>query len=111
MAMTLAILGALALLFTAGYHLTGLREVSAGLEGERLGLTRGAWIGIAVDWILLAFAWLAAAFGWFPAIVLTVTSALPLAAALILIGTLGLKFPGVWLLAFAGFCALFAGYA
>lgn len=51
---TLTILGAVALLFTAGYHLTGLRQVSAGLEGERLGLTRAAWIGIAVDWILVA---------------------------------------------------------
>jgi hypothetical protein len=104
----LAITASALLLITAGYHLSGLRQVSAGLSGERLGLTRAAWIGIAIDWMLIAAAWVAAAFQLLPTLAFGLGAALSFTSAIVVAATLGLRFPGVWLLGAASACAIAA---
>lgn len=91
-------IGAALLFVTAGYHLTGLRQVSDGLSGERRGLTRAAWIVVALDWIAVGAAWMAVAFGYFPGEVALWTAVLPLLGAMVLACVLHPGFPGVWLL-------------
>ena len=106
----LAITASALLLITAVYHLTGLRQVTADLSGERLGLTKAAWIGIALDWMLIAAAWIAAAFQLLPTFAFSLGAALSFTSAIVVAVALGVRFPGVWLLSGASICAIAAQF-
>jgi hypothetical protein len=98
MQLLFSISGAALLFLTAGYHLTGLHQVSDGLVGERRGLIRAAWVLVAMDWLLIGVSWIAAALQYLPPTIVIWTATVPLLGTVVLYATLGPRFPGVWLL-------------
>ncbi len=102
MQQSLSLFAAALLFITAGYHLTGLQQISDGLVGQRRGLIRAAWVIVAVDWLVIGGIWLAVGLHIVPQAVAVWTAPIPLAAAMMLVVTMGLRFPGVWVLGVAG---------
>lgn len=96
---------------TGGYHLTGLRDLASDNSDEIALLVRAAWIVVAVDWFAVGVLMLAAILGVIPGYGLLVAGSIPLAAAVVLGFVVGPRFPGVWMLAIAGFCSWIAGIA
>lgn len=109
MPLVLSISGAALLFVTAGYHLTGLQEASAGLVGERRGLVRSAWILVAAYWFVIGAVWIAAALGVLPQTSTIWTASIPILGAIALTATVGPRFPGVSLLGLAGILGLISG--
>lgn len=109
MSLVLSICGAALLFVTAGYHLTGLQEASTGFVGERRGLVRAAWILVAAYWSVIGVVWIAAALRFLPPATAIWTASIPLLGAIVLTATVGARFPGVSLLALAGFLGLISG--
>ncbi len=109
MQQSLLLLAAAVFFVTAGDQLTGLQPISGGLTGERRGLIRAAWVIVAVDWIVVGAIWLAVGLHIVPQAVALWTAPVPLAAAMMLVVTMGLRFPGVWMLGTAGLLGSLSG--
>ncbi|KFC70605.1 hypothetical protein FF80_00877 [Devosia sp. LC5] len=109
MSLVLSISAAVLLFVTAGYHLTGLQEASAGLVGERRGLVRAAWILVGAYWFITGAIWIAAAFRFLPQATAIWTASIPMLGAIALTAMVGPRFPGVSLLGLAGTLGLISG--
>jgi hypothetical protein len=109
----LVTLGALLLIATAVMHGLGGQMVSGWVSGERAAVLQALWYLPAIDWVVVALAWLAIAWtggirlGW----LIWLVAAIPAAAAILLVATVGAGFFGVWMLAGAVLLALLGSIA
>ena len=106
-------LGALLLVATAIIHGLGGQMVAGWVSGQRAGVLQALWYLPAIDWVAVAVAWAAIAWtgsirlGW----LIGLLAAIPAAAAVLIVVTIGPDFFGVWMLAGAVLLALLGSIA
>ena len=109
----LVTLGALLLVGAAVLHGLGGQMAAGWVSGPRAGVLQALWYFPTVDWAVVALTWLAIAwtggmrFGW----LIWLLAAIPAAAAVLIVSTIGPDFFGVWMLAGAVLLALLGSIA
>jgi len=101
--------GAILLLATAIFHMTGLPMVSDWLPAQRGQILGALWVSPAIDWSVVAVLWLIAAFrgGREWAIAVAVSAVIPVTMAIALFTIVGIAHPGPFMLTGAVMLALF----
>ncbi len=100
LARTLLLVGALLLLATAAFHSSGSDMVAGHLPGMRGRIVEMLWFVPPIDWLVVALCWAFVAVRADRRLrpIVWITALIPLAVAVMLAATIGIGFPGLWML-------------
>jgi len=100
LARTLLLLGSLLLLATAAFHSSGSAMVAGQIEGMRGRIVEMLWFVPPIDWVVVALCWAFVAVRGQRSLqpIVWITALIPFSVALMLLATVGIGFPGFWML-------------